>query len=148
MTRFMMSLADAVDLVIYAFENSRQGDLFIQKAPAATVGCLAEAMIELFNSESRVKIIGTRHGEKLYETLATREELAKSEDCGNYYRICTDNRDLNYDKYFSDGKEQVSVTEDYDSHNTTRLDVEEMKKLLLKLDYIKEELVNFKGGQV
>lgn len=148
MTRFMMSLPDAVDLVLYAFENSRQGDLFIQKAPAATVGCLAEAMIELFNSESRVKIIGTRHGEKLYETLATREELAKSEDCGNYYRICTDNRDLNYDKYFSDGREQVSVTEDYDSHNTTRLDVEEMKKLLLKLDYIKEELVNFKGGQI
>ena len=114
MTRFMMSLPDAVELVLYAFKNARQGDLFIQKAPAATV-----------------------------ETLATREELAKSEDCGDYYRICADNRDLNYDNYFSDGKQETSTLDDYHSHNTTRLDVEGMKKLLLKLDYIQEELANF-----
>ncbi|KAF2785083.1 UDP-glucose 4-epimerase [Clostridium perfringens] len=144
MTRFMMSLPDAVELVLYAFENGRQGDLFIQKAPAATIGCLAEAMIELFGSEeTNIKIIGTRHGEKLYETLATREELAKSEDCGDYFRIVADNRDLNYDNYFSDGKEGISSLEDYHSHNTTRLDTKGMKELLLKLDYIREELIKF-----
>ncbi|WP_290062112.1 polysaccharide biosynthesis protein [Paraclostridium bifermentans] len=141
MTRFMMSLPDAVELVLYAFENARQGDLFIQKAPAATIECLAKAITEVFGcNETGVKIIGTRHGEKLYETLATREELSKSEDCGNYYRICADNRDLNYDKYFSNGKKDVSITEDYHSHNTTRLDIEGMKNLLLNLDFIKEEL--------
>ncbi len=144
MTRFMMSLPDAVELVLYAFKNARQGDLFIQKAPAATVETLAQAMTELFDAkDTGVKIIGTRHGEKLYETLATREELAKSEDCGDYYRICADNRDLNYDNYFSDGKQETSALDDYHSHNTTRLDVEGMKKLLLKLDYIQEELAKF-----
>lgn len=144
MTRFMMSLPDAVELVLYAFKNARQGDLFIQKAPAATVETLAQAMTELFDAkDTGVKIIGTRHGEKLYETLATREELAKSEDCGDYYRICADNRDLNYDNYFSDGKQETSALDDYHSHNTTRLDIEGMKKLLLKLDYIQEELAKF-----
>ena len=144
MTRFMMSLPDAVELVLYAFENARQGDLFIQKAPAATIEVLAQSMIELFDSnDTGIKIIGTRHGEKLYETLATREELGKSEDCGDYYRICADNRDLNYDNYFEDGKERVSILDDYHSHNTERLDVEGMKKLLLKLDYIQEELEKF-----
>ncbi len=142
MTRFMMSLPDAVELVLYAFENARQGDLFIQKSPAATIETLAKAVREIFDANNTgVKIIGTRHGEKLYETLATREELAKSEDCGDYYRICADNRDLNYDNYFSDGEEKTSALDDYHSHNTTRLDVEGMKKLLLKLDYIQEELV-------
>lgn len=144
MTRFMMSLPNAVELVLYAFENARQGDLFIQKAPGATIECLAQAMTELFDPTTGIKIIGTRHGEKLYETLATREELAKSEDCGDYYRICADNRDLNYDNFFSDGKQQTSALEDYHSHNTTRLGVEEMKELLLKLDFIQEELANFK----
>lgn len=144
MTRFMMSLPDAVELVLYAFENARQGDLFIQKAPAATIETLAKAVREVFNcEETGVKTIGTRHGEKLYETLATREELAKSEDCGDYYRICADNRDLNYDNYFSDGKQKTSALDDYHSHNTTRLDVEGMKNLLLKLDYIQDELANF-----
>lgn len=141
MTRFMMSLPDAVELVLYAFKNARQGDLFIQKAPAATIECLANAVREVFGyNNADVKIIGTRHGEKLYETLATREELAKSEDCGDYYRIFADNRDLNYDKYFSDGTEKMSISEDYHSHNTTRLDLDSMKKLLLKLDFVQEEL--------
>lgn len=144
MTRFMMSLPDAVELVLYAFENARQGDLFIQKAPAATIGCLAKAMIELFDPNTKVRVIGTRHGEKLYETLATREELAKSEDCGDYYRICADNRDLNYDNFFSDGKQKTSTLDDYHSHNTERLDVEGMKKMLLKLEFIQEQLVIFK----
>lgn len=141
MTRFMMSLSDAVELVLFAFENARQGDLFIQKSPAATIECLATAIKELFNyNESNIKIIGTRHGEKLYETLATREELAKSEDCGNYYRIFADNRDLNYDNYFIEGRQETSYLDDYHSHNTHRLNVEEMKKLLLSLDYIKDEI--------
>ncbi len=144
MTRFMMSLPDAVELVLYAFKNARQGDLFIQKAPAATIEVLAKAMIELFGvGNIGVKIIGTRHGEKLYETLATREELGKSEDCGDYYRIYLDNRDLNYDNYFEDGKEKVSILDDYHSHNTERLDIEAMKKLLLKLEYIQEKLAIF-----
>lgn len=141
MTRFMMSLSDAVELVLFAFENARQGDLFIQKSPAATIECLATAIKELFNyNKSNIKIIGTRHGEKLYETLATREELAKSEDCGNYYRIFADNRDLNYDNYFIEGRQETSYLDDYHSHNTYRLNVEEMKKLLLSLDYIKDEI--------
>jgi len=140
MTRFMMTLDDAVDLVLYAFEHGKNGDLFVQKAPAATIETLAKAMIELFRSKSQVRIIGTRHGEKLYETLVTREEMAKAEDVGNYYRIPADNRDLNYDKYFVEGQEKVSVIEDYHSHNTVRLDVEGMKLLLLKLDLIQEYL--------
>jgi UDP-glucose 4-epimerase len=140
MTRFMMTLDDAVDLVLYAFEHGRNGDLFVQKAPAATIEVLAKAVIELCQSKSQIRIIGTRHGEKLYETLVTREEMAKAEDMGDYFRIPADNRDLNYDKYFIDGEEKISAIEDYHSHNTQRLNVEEMKKLLLKLDIVKETL--------
>ena len=140
MTRYMMTLDDAVDLVIYAFLNGVNGDLFVQKAPAATLQVLADALKELFNTNTEVKVIGTRHGEKLYETLVTREEMAKSEDKGNYFRIPADNRDLNYDKYFVEGKEELATIEDYHSHNTQRLDVEGMKQLLLKLDIIRQEL--------
>lgn len=136
MTRFMMTLDDAVDLVIYAFQHGENGDLFVQKAPAATIEVLAKAIIELYKSNSQVKVIGTRHGEKLYETLVTREEMAKAEDMGNYFRIPADNRDLNYDKYFVEGQEEVSVIDDYHSHNTKRLDVEGMKALLMKLDIV------------
>ena len=138
MTRFMMTLDDAVDLVIYAFQHGENGDLFVQKAPAATIEVLAKAIIELYKSNSQVKVIGTRHGEKLYETLVTREEMAKAEDMGNYFRIPADNRDLNYDKYFVEGQEEVSVIDDYHSHNTKRLDVEGMKELLLKLDFMQK----------
>jgi len=138
MTRFMMTLDDAVDLVLYAFEHGQNGDLFVQKAPAATIEVLAKAIIDLYQSTSKVRVIGTRHGEKLYETLVTREEMAKSEDMGDYFRIPADNRDLNYDKYFVEGQEEVSVIDDYHSHNTARLDVKGMKKLLLKLDFVKE----------
>ncbi len=140
MTRFMMTLADAVDLVLYAFENGHNGDLFVQKAPAATLTVLAEALKQLYKKDSEVKIIGTRHGEKLYETLVAREEMARAEDMGNYYRIPCDTRDLNYDKYFKDGQEKVSLIEDYHSHNTTRLDVEGMKNLLLKLKEIQDDI--------
>ena len=140
MTRFMMTLDDAVDLVVYAFQHGRNGDLFVQKAPAATLEVLAKAVIELYKSKSQVRIIGTRHGEKLYETLVTREEMAKATDMGNYFRIPADNRDLNYDKYFVEGEEEISVIDDYHSHNTGRLDVEGMKKLLLKLDIINQDL--------
>jgi len=140
MTRFMMTLNDAVDLVIYAFQHGENGDLFVQKAPAATIEVLAKAVIELYKSESQIRVIGTRHGEKLYETLVTREEMAKSEDMGHYFRIPADNRDLNYDKYFVEGQEEVSVIEDYHSHNTARLDLEGMKKLLLKLEMIRTDL--------
>jgi UDP-glucose 4-epimerase len=140
MTRFLMSLDDAVDLVIYAFNNARQGDIFVQKAPASTILDLAIAIKELFNADNEVRIIGTRHGEKLYETLLTREELAKAEDMGGYYRIVPDDRDLNYGKYFTEGEEEISHLEDYNSHNTQRLTVTEIKEKLLKLDYIKEEL--------
>jgi len=138
MTRFMMTLDDAVDLVLYAFQHGQNGDLFVQKAPAATIEVLAKAIIELYKSKSQVKVIGTRHGEKLYETLVTREEMSKAEDMGNYFRIPADNRDLNYDKYFVEGQEELSVIEDYHSHNTIRLDVEGMKALLLKLDFVKK----------
>jgi UDP-N-acetylglucosamine 4,6-dehydratase/5-epimerase len=138
MTRFMMTLDDAVDLVLYAFEHGQNGDLFVQKAPAATIEVLAKAIIDLYQSSSKVRVIGTRHGEKLYETLVTREEMAKSEDMGDYFRIPADNRDLNYDKYFVEGQEEVSIIDDYHSHNTARLDVEGMKKLLLKLDFVRE----------
>lgn len=146
MTRFMMTLDDAVDLVIYAFEHGHNGDLFVQKAPAATLDVLAQALKELYAKvdpkygETEVKVIGTRHGEKLYETLVTREEMAKAIDMGEYYRIPCDSRDLNYDKYFTEGNEKVSVIEDYHSHNTARLDVEGMKRLLLKLRFIREDL--------
>jgi len=140
MTRFMMTLEDAVDLVIYAFNNGKNGDLFVQKAPAATLDVLANALIDLYQLPSKIRSIGTRHGEKLYETLVTREEMAKSEDMGNYFRIPADNRDLNYNKYFDEGQEKVSVIDDYHSHNTNLLDLEGMKKLLLKLEIIREDL--------
>lgn len=140
MTRYMMTLDDAVDLVLYAFENGNSGDLFVQKAPAATLSILAQALKEMLNSENEVRVIGTRHGEKLYETLVTREEMFKSEDMGNYFRIPADSRDLNYDKYFSEGEEDLSKVEEYHSHNTHQLDVEGMKELLLKLDIIQEDL--------
>lgn len=140
MSRFMMTLDDAVDLVIYAWENGNNGDLFVQKAPAATLDTLANALISMYKSKSNVGIIGTRHGEKLYETLVTREEMAKSEDMGEYYRIPCDDRDLNYDKFFVEGEEEISRVEDYHSHNTERLDVEGMKQLLLKLPMIQEDV--------
>jgi UDP-N-acetylglucosamine 4,6-dehydratase/5-epimerase len=140
MTRYLMSLEDAVDLVVYAFNNSRQGDIFIQKAPASTIYDLAKAIKELFDAANPIKIIGTRHGEKLYETLLTREERAKAEDLGGYYRIVPDDRDLNYGKYFTEGEEKISEIEDYNSHNTQRLTIPEIKELLVKLEYIKEEL--------
>lgn len=140
MTRFLMSLEDSVDLVLYAFEHGSQGDIFVQKAPASTVADLAQALKEIFKKDNPVRIIGTRHGEKLYESLISREEMAKAEDMGDYYRIPADNRDLNYAQYFSEGEEKLSHLDDYTSHNTDRLDVERIKKLLLKLDYIKEEL--------
>lgn len=140
MTRFMMTLDDAVDLVLYAFANGDSGDLFVQKAPAATLEVLAEALKELYHTNTAVRVIGTRHGEKLYETLVTREEMAKSEDMGEYFRIPADNRDLNYAKYFSEGERKLSVIEDYHSHNTFQVDVEGMKQLLLKLDFIRKDL--------
>ena len=140
MTRFLMSLDDAVDLVLYAFDNAIQGDIFVQKAPASTIWDLANAVKELFNSNNEIKIIGTRHGEKLYETLLTREELVKAEDCGDYYRIVPDDRDLNYNKYFTEGEKQIADIEDYNSHNTQRLTIKEIKDKLLKLNYIQQEL--------
>lgn len=146
MTRFMMTLDDAVDLVVYAFEHGHNGDLFVQKAPAATLSTLAEALKQIYTrinpkyGQTEIKIIGTRHGEKLYETLVTREEMVRAVDMGNYFRIPCDTRDLNYDKFFTTGNENISKVEDYHSHNTKRLDVEEMKGLLLKLRFIQEDL--------
>jgi UDP-glucose 4-epimerase len=140
MTRFLMSLEDSVDLVLYAFEHGKQGDIFVQKAPASTVADLAQALKELFKKDEPVRVIGTRHGEKLYESLISREEMAKANDLGGYYRIPADNRDLNYAQYFSEGEEKISQQDDYTSHNTERLNVEQIKTLLLKLDFIKEEL--------
>lgn len=139
MTRFMMSLEDAVDLVLYAFEHGKQGDLFVQKAPAATIQTLAEAVLDLKKSDVGYKVIGTRHGEKVYEVLVTSEEMLRSEDLGGFYRINADNRNLNYDNYFSKGNENYNPIEQYNSHNTTRLDKEGMKKLLLKLDLFNED---------
>ena len=140
MTRFLMSLEDSVDLVIHAFEHAEQGDIFVQKAPASTLTDLAQALKELFQSESTIKIIGTRHGEKLYESLISREEMSKAQDLGRYYRIPADNRDLNYEKYFVEGETHITEVDDYTSHNTHRLNVEEVKTLLLNLDYIQETL--------
>lgn len=134
MTRFMMTLDDAVDLVLYAFEHGKQGDLFVQKAPAATMDVLAKAVLELKNVKTDISYIGTRHGEKLYEVLVTKEDMIKAEDMGNYFRIPADNRDLNYDKFVEKGNHVVEVADEYNSHNTERLDVDGMKKLLLKLD--------------
>lgn len=138
MTRFMMSLEDALDLVVYAFQHGRAGDLFVQKAPAARIGTLAEAVKEVFASTVPVRMIGTRHGEKLYETLLTREEMARAEDLGGYFRVSADVRDLNYAKYFSEGEGRVSAIEDYHSHNTRRLDLGEMTALLRSLPFIQE----------
>lgn len=151
MTRFMMTLEDAVDLVLFAFEHGNSGDIFVQKAPASTIGDLATSLKELFNADTPIEIIGVRHGEKLYETLLTREEMVRAEDLGRYYRIPADNRDLNYEKYFSQGYAQTAATndyngtalqlpEEYNSHNTYRLSVQELKELLLKVDYVRMEL--------
>lgn len=140
MTRFLMSLGDSVDLVLYAYENGKQGDIYAQKAPASTIEDLAKALKDIFNKDNPIQIIGTRHGEKLYESLISREEMAKAVDAGRYYRIPSDNRDLNYNKFFTEGEEEISTLDDYTSHNTERLNVEQVKKLLLKLDYIQDEL--------
>ncbi|MGC9471146.1 MAG: polysaccharide biosynthesis protein [Bacteroidales bacterium] len=140
MTRFMMSLEGAVDLVLYAFEHARPGDMFVQKAPAATIETLVQALKDIYHAKNPVKIIGTRHGEKLYETLVNREEMAKAEDLGNYFRIPADTRDLNYERYFSIGEQDISKVADYHSHNTYRLNVEETKDLLLTLDLIQNDV--------
>ena len=140
MTRFMMTLEDAVDLVLFAWQHGENGDLFIQKAPAATIETLAKAVIELYKSSAKIIVIGTRHGEKLYETLVTREEMAKAVDMDNYFRVPCDSRDLNYDKYFVEGEEKIAVIEDYHSHNTRRLDLEGMKKELLRLQMIRDDI--------
>ena len=140
MTRFLMSLDESVDLVLHAFEHGIQGDIFVQKSPASTVGDLAQALRELFESNSEIRIIGTRHGEKLCESLLSREEMAHATDLGRYYRVPADGRDLNYSKYFVEGEQRVSELEDYTSHNTERLSVEQVKALLLKLDFIREAL--------
>jgi len=140
MTRFLMSLEDSVDLVLHAFEHAEQGDIFVQKAPASTVAELAQALKELFSRDNPVKVIGTRHGEKLYESLISREEMAKAEDMDRYYRIPADNRDLNYKKFFVEGEQHISELDDYTSHNTERLSIQGIKDVLLKLDYIQEQL--------
>ena len=142
MTRFLMSLDDSIDLVLYAFSSANQGDIFIQKAPASTVGDLAQAIIDIFNSKSEIKIIGTRHGEKLYESLLSKEEMVRAEDLDSYFRIPADNRDLNYDKFFTEGESNVSEYESYTSHNTNRLSLDELKKKLLNLTFIKKQLEN------
>lgn len=138
MTRFLMSLDEAIELVLFAFENGNQGDLFVNKAPAGNIGDLAQALKELFNAKNEIKIIGTRHGEKLYETLCTKEEMSKAEDLGDFYRIPADNRDLNYSKFFSKGEKNISLIEDYNSHNTHQKNVEGIKKLVSNLDIIKQ----------
>ena len=140
MTRFLMSLEESVDLVLYAFGHAKPGDIFVQKAPASTIGDLAQAMTSLFVGNNEVKVIGTRHGEKLYESLVSREEMARAEDLGNYYRIPADARDLNYDKYFVSGETKITNFDDYTSHNTQRLTVDQVKEVLLSLDVIREAL--------
>jgi UDP-glucose 4-epimerase len=145
MTRFMMTLEDAVDLVLYAFEHGKNGDLFVQKAPAATLDVLSKSLIDLYKSDVKIRVIGTRHGEKLYESLVTREEMAKAVDVDNYYRIPCDERDLNYNKYFIEGEEKVSAYIDYHSHNTNQLGISEMTELLLKLKIIRDEVDSIKG---
>ena len=142
MTRFLMSLEDSVDLVLHAFEHGEQGDIFVQKAPSSTIEDLSKAIKELFKSDTAIKIIGTRHGEKLYESLVSREEMAKAKDMGRYYRIPADNRDLNYDKYVMEGEVAANEVDDYTSHNTVRLDVDKVKELLLSLSYIQSELLD------
>ena len=140
MTRFLMSLDDSVDLVMHAFQHGRQGDLFVQKAPASTIADLVQALKEIFNKDNPVRIVGTRHGEKLYESLVSREEMARVEDMHDFYRVPADNRDLNYAMYFTDGQEKISSLDDYTSHNTQRLNVPQVKELLLKLDFIQQHL--------
>ncbi len=147
MTRFMMTLEDAVELVLFAFEHGNPGDIFVQKAPAATIAVLAQALLELYDSDNKIRIIGTRHGEKLYESLVSREEIAKAEDLGDYYRIPADTRDLNYGKYFSEGDEKISAAEEYTSHNTQRLDVKGTKELLLKLQFIRRDVLGEKNQE-
>jgi len=153
MTRFLMSLDEAVDLVLYAFRNGNQGDLYVQKSPASTVGDLAEAVKEIYNYDKEVKIIGTRHGEKLYETLLTKEEFVKAEDLEGYYRVPADNRGLNYGKYYVEGNKKISLNDEYHSHNTKRLNIEEIKSKILDLSYVedlnllkKDDKKNFGGG--
>jgi Predicted nucleoside-diphosphate sugar epimerases len=145
MTRFLMSLEEAVDLVIFAFANAQAGEILVQKAPACTIGDLVHAVKELFNADNDIKIIGTRHGEKLFETLLTKEEHVVAHDMGGFYRVPTDKRDLNYDKYFIEGNKQLQQVDDYNSHNTERLNVEQIKEKLLTTDYIRQELIAWKG---
>ena len=141
MTRFMMTLEDALDLVLFAFEHGKNGDIFVQKAPAATLDILAKALLELYHSSNPIHIIGTRHGEKLYETLVNREEMVKAVDMGSYFRIPADTRDLNYGKYFTEGQQEMDEIADYTSHNTQQLNLEEMKQLLLKLEFIGNDVL-------
>lgn len=148
MTRFLMNLDEAVDLVLFAFKNAKQGDLFIQKAPASTISDLAEALKQMFNPQAEIRVIGTRHGEKAHETLMTREEKAKSQDMGEYFRIPADTRDLNYDKYFSEGEKKIEEVIEYNSHNTIRLDVQGTIKKLKTVDYIKDELKGKLGNAI
>lgn len=145
MTRFLMSLEDSVDLVLHAFEHGQQGDIFVQKAPASTIADLATSLMEMFRGNGDIKIIGTRHGEKLYESLVSREEMAKAEDRGRYYRIPADNRDLNYDKYILEGEPEANELDDYTSHNTERLNVEQIKQLLMTLKYVRNEMTGMQG---
>ncbi|AGK55923.1 nucleoside-diphosphate sugar epimerase/dehydratase [Bacillus sp. 1NLA3E] len=140
MTRFLMSLEEAVELVVFAFQNAEAGDIMVQKSPASTVGDLAKAIIELFDADNEIKVIGTRHGEKLYETLLTREEYVVSEDLGGFFRVPADQRDLNYDKYFAEGDQKLTTEEEYNSHNTQILNVEQIKEKLLEIDYVQKEL--------
>ena len=146
MTRFIMSIEEAVELVLYAFQNAKTGDIIVQKSPASYIGDLAQALKELFKVDNEIKIIGTRHGEKMYEVLLTKEEAAKAIDMGNFFRIPADNRDLNYEKYLEEGSTKITMTEEYNSNNTKILSVEEIKERLLDLDYIKEELRKWNGG--
>jgi len=148
MTRFMMTLEDAVELVLFAFNNGENGDIFVQKSPSSSIGDLAQALKELYNSSSEIKSIGTRHGEKLYETLVNREEMVKAVDEGDYYRIPADTRDLNYNKFFTEGESKVNLAVEYTSHNTRRLNVEDTKSLLLKLHSIREDILNEKRDHV
>ena len=145
MTRFIMALEEAVDLVLFAFEHGVSGDILVQKAPACTIETLAQAVKELFGSKDEIKVIGIRHGEKMYETLLTNEECAKADDMGNFYRVPSDKRDLNYDKYFSDGDTDRNVLTEFNSNNTEILDVEQVKEKLLSLEYIREELANWEN---
>lgn len=140
MTRFLMSLEEAVELVIFAFQNAEAGDIMVQKSPASTIGDLAQALLELFEVDNEIQVIGTRHGEKLYETLLTKEETVVAKDMGGFYKVPADKRDLNYDKYFIEGNQDIAIEEEYNSHNTTRLNIQQIKQKLLQLEYIRQEL--------